>query len=316
MLTTGLLYHPDYLKHDTGKYHPENASRLSYLMNHLEKKKILSEVEQIEPLNPPMQWIEKIHPQEYIRLIEDFSKHAPAHLDADTVISSETYRVAILSVGGVIDAIDGVMQGKVKNAFCAIRPPGHHAEPDRGMGFCIFNNVAIGARYVQEKYGLKRILIVDWDAHHGNGTQKAFYSDPTVYYFSVHQSPLYPGTGRESEEGEGEGLGYTLNIPMFAGSGDVEYIEVFNNIFSPAALKFAPEFIFISAGFDAHKDEPLANLQLSSKGFKEISQVIMKLAADTCEGRIVSVLEGGYNLKAMASSVEAHLLALLDKKSK
>ncbi|MDH4223068.1 MAG: histone deacetylase [candidate division Zixibacteria bacterium] len=316
MSTTGLVYHPDYLKHDTGKFHPENASRLSYLMEHLEKNKILSLVEQIMPLNPPLEWVEKIHPREYIRLIEDFSGHAPARLDADTVISSETYRVALLSVGGVIAGVDGVMQGRVKNAFCAVRPPGHHAEPGRGMGFCIFNNVAAGARYVQEKYRLKKVLIADWDAHHGNGTQKVFYSDPTVYYFSIHQFPFYPGSGKESEEGEGDGFGYTLNIPMFAGSGDLEYIEVFETIFYPAALKFAPEFIFISAGFDAHMDDPLTDLQISSNGFREMTQVIKRLAEETCEGRIVSVLEGGYNPKALASSVEAHLMTLMGNKSR
>jgi len=313
MLTTGLIYHPDYLKHDTGKVHPESPSRLSFLMDHLERKKIFSELEQIEPLNPPLEWVKRIHPSEYIQLIEEFSKHAPAHLDADTVISSETYRVALLAVGGVLAGVDGVMEGKVGNAFCAIRPPGHHAEPNRGMGFCIFNNVALGVRYVQEKYGLKKVLIVDWDAHHGNGTQKTFYSDPTVYYFSIHQFPFYPGTGKESEKGEGEGLGYTLNIPMFAGSGDLEYIEVFETILYPAALQFAPEFIFISAGFDGHKDDTLTNLQLTDKGFERMTQVIKNLAEKTCQGRLVSVLEGGYNLKALACSVEAHLLALMDK---
>jgi acetoin utilization deacetylase AcuC-like enzyme len=316
MSDTGLVYHPDYLKHDTGKLHPENASRLSFLMDHLEKKKMLSEVKKIEPINPPLEWVRKIHPAEYIQLIEEFSKHAPAYLDADTVISSETYRVALLAVGGVLAGVDEVMQGKVKNVFCAIRPPGHHAEPNRGMGFCIFNNVALGARYVQEKYGLKKVLIVDWDAHHGNGTQKAFYSDPTVYYFSIHQFPFYPGTGEEREKGEGEGLGYTLNIPMFAGSGDLEYIEVFETIFYPAALRFAPEFVFISAGFDGHMDDPLTNLQLSPNGFSKITQVVKELAEKTCEGRIVSVLEGGYNLKALACSVEAHLEVLMGKKTK
>jgi acetoin utilization deacetylase AcuC-like enzyme len=313
MSITGLVYHPDYLKHETGKIHPESPTRLSFLLDCLERKNYYAELVQIEPHNPSLEWVNKIHPLEYIQLIEEYSKHAPGNLDMDTVISSETYRIALLAVGGVLAGVDGVMQGKFNNVFCAIRPPGHHAEPNRGMGFCIFNNVAIGARYVQEKYGLKKVLIVDWDAHHGNGTQKAFYSDPSVYYFSIHQSPFYPGTGKESEKGSGEGMGYTLNIPMFAGSGDLEYKEVFETILYPAALKFAPDFIFISAGFDGHKNDPLTNLQLTSNGFKGMTQVIKELADKTCQGRIVSVLEGGYNLKALACSVEAHLLALMDK---
>ena len=313
MSITGLVYHPDYLKHETGIGHPENPSRLSFLMDHLEKKKYLPEMERMDPHNPSLEWVEKIHPREYIQMIEEFSRHAPSHLDADTVITSETYRVALLAAGGVLAGVDGVLEGKVKNAFCAVRPPGHHAEPNRGMGFCVFNNVAVGARYVQERYGLKKVLIVDWDAHHGNGTQKAFYSDPSVYYFSIHQYPFYPGTGRESEKGQGEGVGYTLNIPMFAGSGDLEYIEVFESILYPAALKFVPDFIFISAGFDGHKDDPLTNLNLTEKGFKRMTQVVKRLAEETCQGKIVSVLEGGYNLKALASSVEAHLRVLMDK---
>jgi acetoin utilization deacetylase AcuC-like enzyme len=182
MSITGLVYHPDYLKHETGKIHPESPSRLSFLLDDLERKNYYPELVQIEPHNPSLEWVNKIHPLEYIQLIEEYSKHAPGNLDMDTVISSETYRVALLAVGGVLAGVDGVMQGRVKNAFCAIRPPGHHAEPNRGMGFCIFNNVAIGARYVQEKYGLKKVLIVDWDAHHGNGTQKAsaFISPPSI----------------------------------------------------------------------------------------------------------------------------------------
>jgi acetoin utilization deacetylase AcuC-like enzyme len=313
MSITGLVYHPDYLKHETGKIHPESPSRLSFLLDYLERKNYYSELVKIEPHNPSLEWVSKIHPLEYIQLIEEYSKHAPGNLDMDTVVSSETYRVALLAVGGVLAGVDGVMQGKVKNVFCAVRPPGHHAEPNRGMGFCIFNNVAVGARYVQEKYRLKKVLIVDWDAHHGNGTQKAFYSDPSVYYFSIHQFPFYPGTGEESEKGSGEGTGYTLNIPMFAGSSDLEYQEVFETILYPAALKYDPDFIFVSAGFDGHKNDLLTNLQLTSNGFKVITQVIKELADKTCQGRIVSVLEGGYNLKALACSVEAHLLALMGK---
>jgi acetoin utilization deacetylase AcuC-like enzyme len=229
------------------------------------------------------------------------------------VVSPDTYRIALLSAGGVLQAIDAVMKKEVENAFCAIRPPGHHAEKSYGKGFCIFNNVAIGAKYIQQKYNLPKVLIVDWDVHHGNGTQNSFYNDPSVYFFSVHQYPFYPGTGAELEEGEEEGFGYTMNVPMVAGSGDVEYLEVFENFFYPVAEKFAPDFILISAGFDAHKDDPLAEIELDEETFQRITQVVVDLAEKCCEGRLVSVLEGGYDLKALATSVEAHLWALMGK---
>jgi acetoin utilization deacetylase AcuC-like enzyme len=209
-------------------------------------------------------------------------------------------------------ALDEVLGKRVNNAFCAVRPPGHHAETERAMGFCIFNNVAIGARYAQMNHKLKKILIVDWDAHHGNGTQHIFYEDPTVFYFSVHQFPHYPGTGSDEEEGEGEGKGFTLNMPMCAGSGDLEYIEVFENILYPEAIKFSPDLILISAGFDGHKDDPLSNLNLSAGGFKRFTQVVLKVAEECCEGRVVSVLEGGYNLKAFSESISSHLSALIE----
>jgi len=179
------------------------------------------------------------------------------------------------------------------------------------MGFCLFNNVAVAARYLQKTYKLKRILIVDWDVHHGNGTQNIFYSDPSVYYFSVHQFPFYPGSGSEEEEGKGEGKGYTLNIPMAPGSGDTEYVEMFENIFYPEAKRFKPDFILVSAGFDGHKDDQLAQINLTEKGYQKMTEVVMKLADETCQSRIVSVLEGGYNLKSLSSSVNAHIETLL-----
>jgi acetoin utilization deacetylase AcuC-like enzyme len=228
----------------------------------------------------------------------------------DTGIGPDSYEVALLSVGGVLTAIDKVMMGKISRVFCAVRPPGHHAEKGRAMGFCIFNNVAIGARYLQGKYSLERVLIIDWDTHHGNGTENAFWSDPTVFYISIHQYPHYPGTGSRLEKGIEAGEGYTLNIPLPAGSGNKEYIEAFNELLVPAINTFSPQFILISAGFDAHQDDPLSGMLLTEDGFEEMTRIILQVAQEHCQGRIVSVLEGGYNLIALSRSVERHLYIL------
>ncbi len=311
MKPTGLIYHPDYLLHDTGTGHPENKNRLVSLMQYLEKTGLLSDLKLIQPnSNPPLQWISKVHSPDYVEMVRQTCLKGNGMLDVDTVVSFDSFKVALLAVEGVLEGVDEVMKGNLSNSFCAIRPPGHHAEKERGKGFCVFNNVAIAAAYLLEKYGLKKILIVDWDAHHGNGTQKIFYDNPRVYYFSTHQFPFYPGTGYENEEGEGEGKGFTFNMPMVAGSGDLEYIEVFENILYPMGLKFSPEFILISAGFDAHQDDPLAGLKVTTQGFRKMTGVVKRLAHECCQGRIVSVLEGGYDPGALSSSVEAHLRIL------
>ncbi len=258
-----------------------------------------------------LEWVTAIHSPEYAKRVRDSCREGVKYMDSvDTPISPESYDVALAAVGGVLSAIDEVMAGNVSNAFCAVRPPGHHALRDRAMGFCLFNNVAISARYVQRKYGLSKVLIVDWDVHHGNGTQAAFYDDPTVLYFSTHQYPFYPGTGSEEEKGTGEGLGYNVNVPMPAGSGDEEYIKAFKEILKPKALEFKPDFVLISAGFDAHKDDLLGGMNVTVKGFEEMTAIVKDIAETCCNGRIVSVLEGGYNLSGLAESVEAHILAL------
>jgi len=282
-------------------------------MEYLKETKIWKDLEFIKPYNPSLKWIKLVHSQEYIKSIEEACKNGVEMLDADTTISRDSYDVALLAAGGVLAGVDAVIQERVKNVFCVVRPPGHHAEHERAMGFCIFNNIAVAARYIQKKHALEKVLIVDWDAHHGNGTQNAFYYDPSVYYFSVHQFPHYPGTGKEDETGEREGTGFTLNMPMAAGSGDVEYLEAFENILYPAAQKFSPDFILISAGFDGHKDDPLSNLNLTAAGYEKLTQTISDLAEECCRGRMVSILEGGYNLKALSESVEAHLFALMGK---
>ena len=204
------------------------------------------------------------------------------------------------------------MQGEVTNAFCAVRPPGHHALADRAMGFCIFNNVAIAARYVQQQYGLSRVLIVDWDVHHGNGTQAAFYDDPSVLYFSVHQFPFYPGSGTEAEKGRGKGLNSTINVPLPRGSGDKEYLEAFEQKLCPAALAFAPQFVFVSAGFDAHENDTLGGMRVTTEGYGKLTRIVKGIADQCCQGRLVAVLEGGYGLGGLADAVETHIRVLMD----
>jgi acetoin utilization deacetylase AcuC-like enzyme len=310
---TGFIYHQDYLKHNTGQAHPESSKRLAHLLENLKNTELWKELELLKPGNPSSKWIKLIHSPAYIKSIEEACQNGVETLDADTTISKDSYDVALLAIGGVLAGVDAVIKKEVRNAFCAVRPPGHHAEYERAMGFCIFNNTAVAARYVQKKHDLKKVLIVDWDAHHGNGSQNAFYEDPSVYYFSVHQFPHYPGTGKEDETGEEEGTGFTLNMPMAAGSGDVEYLEAFQSILYPAAQKFSPDFILISAGFDGHKDDPLSNLNLTADGYEKLTQIILNLAEECCEGRLVSILEGGYDLRAFSESVEAHLSGLMGK---
>jgi acetoin utilization deacetylase AcuC-like enzyme len=231
-------------------------------------------------------------------------------LDPDTGVSPGSWRAALLSAGGALLACDAVLAGKARSAFVCTRPPGHHAEAGRAMGFCLFNNIAVAARHLQRAHGLGRILIVDWDVHHGNGTQHMFETDPTVFYFSTHQFPFYPGTGSARETGSGRGAGFTLNYPMPAGSGDAEYIEVFQSVLCPEIDRVQPEAILISAGFDAHRDDPLAGMSLTEKGYAALTSILREAAGRHCDGRIISLLEGGYDLQALAAAVEAHLLAL------
>jgi acetoin utilization deacetylase AcuC-like enzyme len=311
MKNTGLVYHEDYLRHFAGVGHPESPGRLESIMNHLTETKLLDKLVRIEPYSAETDWIATIHTRDYIDSIKQACEQDYRYLDADTGISAESYQVALLAAGGAMAAADAVMNKKINNAFCAVRPPGHHAESNRAMGFCLFNNVAIAARYLQQKYQLDKILIVDWDVHHGNGTQNSFYDDPTVFYFSVHQWPHYPGTGLHSVKGIGKGEGFTLNVPLSGGRGNDDYIDIFENQLVPMAKNFEPDFILISAGFDGHLQDPLAGMQLTEKGYGQLSQVVVDLADKFCNGRIISLLEGGYNLEMLARSVAAHIEVLL-----
>lgn len=309
-MKTGFVYSTEYLKHSTEVNHPECAERLNAIVKRLTKTGIISKLEQISPEFVTEEWIETIHEKSYIESVKKYCESGIRLVDFDTQISKESFDVAKLAVGGVLKAIDKVQSGEIQNAFCAVRPPGHHAEADRIMGFCLFNNVAIGAKYLQQKYGLKKIAIVDFDVHHGNGTQNSFYNDASVLFISSHQIPLYPGSGMEFEKGAGKGEGFTLNIPLKPESEDIHILEKYFNQVVPKLEEFEPEFLLISAGFDAHVLDPLSNLRITTECFGKITQLLKSVAEKYCDGRIVATLEGGYNLKALGESVESHIKVL------
>jgi acetoin utilization deacetylase AcuC-like enzyme len=310
---TGFVYHPQYLEHDMGAGHPESPDRLRAIVARLERSGVFSRLVRIEPFPASDEWITQVHTVSYV---ETLKRRAPTSgrvsLDPDTSMSSGSLAAAYLAAGGAIAAADAIVAGSVEHAFCAVRPPGHHAERDRAMGFCLFNNVAIAARYLQRRHAMARVLIVDWDVHHGNGTQHTFDNDPSVLFFSTHQYPFYPGTGRATETGDGRGAGATINVPMNVGEGDDTYREVFQKVLLPAADAFQPDFVIVSAGFDAHKDDPLASMGLTEEGYADLTRMVVSIARRHSRGRLLSCLEGGYNLQALSASVERHLLALLD----
>jgi acetoin utilization deacetylase AcuC-like enzyme len=309
---TGLVYHPAFLEHDMGPGHPESPNRLRAIMQRLEESGTVAQLTRIEPRRAEDEWVTQVHSPSYVASL---NRHAPTEgrvsLDPDTSMSPGSLHAAYLAAGGALAAVDAIMAHQVEHVFCAVRPPGHHAEAGRAMGFCLLNNVSIAARYVQKKYGVTRVLIVDWDVHHGNGTQHSFEEDPSVLFFSTHQYPHYPGTGRGTERGKGAGQGFTINVPMEAGEGDAEYHAIFLKALVPAADAFKPEFVIISAGFDAHQDDPLASMGLTEAGYADLTDIVAGIAKRHAKGRILSSLEGGYNLTALAHSVDAHIQALL-----
>jgi acetoin utilization deacetylase AcuC-like enzyme len=309
----GLVYHPAYLEHDMGAGHPESPNRLRAIMQRLEESGTAARLMKIEPRKAEDEWLTQIHTPGYVASLQ---QHAPktgrVSLDPDTSMSPGSLTAAYLAAGGALAAVDAIMAQQVDHVFCAVRPPGHHAEATHAMGFCLFNNVAIAARYAQRRHGLRRVLIVDWDVHHGNGTQHSFEDDPSVLFFSIHQYPHYPGSGRASEQGHGDGAGMTINVPMESGEGDDAYREIFLKSLVPAADDFKPEFIIISAGFDAHKDDPLAGMGLTEEGYADLTRIVTGIAARHAHRRVLSSLEGGYNLTALAASVDRHLIALVE----
>lgn len=312
MPRTALIRHPDFVLHQVGDGHPERPERISNLINKIDQSTLTESLIHIRAEEVARSIALLNHPQKHIDWVESLSSLAlPTLVSADTVACAETPRITRLAAGAVIQAIDTVMQNRANNAFCAVRPPGHHAEYDSAMGFCFYNNIAMGARYLKQHYQLQRIAIIDWDVHHGNGTQHSFADDPSVFFASIHQYPHYPGTGSARENGRGAGEGFTLNIPVPAGSGDADYIDHFRQTIIPRIREFNPEFVLLSAGFDAHRKDPLGQVNLSTEGFAALSDLVLELAATCCAGRLVSVLEGGYDLDALAQSTIAHLQRLL-----
>ncbi|MBN2568294.1 MAG: histone deacetylase [Deltaproteobacteria bacterium] len=302
MLNTGVVKDERYLKHKTAAFHPESPLRLQSIYKMLEETGMNEELIPIEPTHATHETIGMVHEQSYIEFVATTSGEEHSYLDPDTETSPESYETAKLAAGGVCNAIDSVMDGKTDNAFAFVRPPGHHAEADRAAGFCIFNNIAIGALHAIKAFGIERVLIVDWDLHHGNGTQHSFYEDPRVLYFSTHQYPFYPGSGSVNEIGRGKGLGYTINVPLRVGPGDAEYLKIFRTVLEPVALAYRPDLVLLSAGFDTYYKDPLGGMNVTPSGFANLMRVMLNIADECCGGKLVAVLEGGYDPKGLTTS--------------
>ncbi len=311
---TGLMVDRRFERHETGAGHPERPARIAAILDGLTKAGLTEAgsptIRRIVPRAAMHDDAELCHSAEYVRVAEkDISGGATTLSTGDTHVSAASLETAYLALGGVLQTVDALFRGEIDNGFCAVRPPGHHATPTRGMGFCIFNNIAIAARHAQKHHGAKRVLIVDWDVHHGNGTQDIFYDDGSVYFFSTHQWPLYPGTGKATDRGKGAGLGFTLNCPFAAGAR-AEILDAFKTKLVPAARDFKPDLILISAGFDSREGDPLGGFKLTDEDFAELTRIMLDLAREHCKGRLISVLEGGYNLDGLASAVVSHVKAL------
>jgi acetoin utilization deacetylase AcuC-like enzyme len=308
---TALLADPLYKRHIPGPGHPERPARLDAVVCALEDSGLIAQMLRVPPRAATEDEVAACHTRKYIEVVKhDVAHDYEALSTGDTALSAESLAIALQAVGGVLNAVDAVIERRAQNAFCVVRPPGHHATPDRGMGFCIFNNVALAARYAQRRHGIERVLIADWDVHHGNGTQDIFYADGSVFFFSTHQHPWYPGTGRPDETGERAGLGTTLNCPFPAGAGRAEIMGAFQDKVLPAARDFKPDLVLISAGFDSRLGDPLGRFTLSDTDFADLTTLLLEIADTYAGGRLVSVLEGGYSLEGLASAAVAHVNAL------
>jgi acetoin utilization deacetylase AcuC-like enzyme len=306
MAQTAVVVDRAYLKHDPGEGHPERPERIRILLD-LAEQMDPQEFELLPPRPAARTDLESRHGREYVALIETTSKSNRYALDGDTITSRDSFGVGLLAVGGFLRLLDAIAAREHRNGFALVRPPGHHAMKNRAMGFCLFNTMAIGAEHIKRIYGAKRILIMDWDVHHGNGTQAAFYDDPTVLFISTHQFPYYPGTGAVNEVGVDAGEGFTVNIPLPAGCGDAEYLQVFNDIVLPSAEKFEPEWVLVSAGFDPHRRDPLGGMAVTEEGFASMAALLVQTAERYADGRIAFLLEGGYDLAGLRNSVAAVL---------
>ncbi len=308
-MTTAIVHHPIFQQHDTGPGHPETPSRYKVVMDALRNDASLwSTLVEVEAREAPRGDIQAAHSPQLYKQVERVVSEGLGYLDADTVVSMRSFDAAKHAAGAPCQAIDLIMKGEVGNAFVPVRPPGHHATEERAMGFCLFNNVAVAARYAQQHYPeIERVAIIDWDVHHGNGTQGIFYDDPSVYFFSSHQYPWYPGTGTRGEKGTGRGRGYTLNLPLRAATPAAEQKRAFEAALDEMAASFSPDLIIISAGFDSHLGDPLGQLLLEDKDFVDLTRALKEWAASSCQGRLVSCLEGGYNLETLGETVRAHV---------
>ncbi|MCX5850446.1 MAG: histone deacetylase [Deltaproteobacteria bacterium] len=311
-LKAGIVKDWRYLNHDPGSFHPETPTRLKAIYELLEAPNVADAFELIEPREATLEEIALVHSKSYIQLVAGTAGKRHISLDCDTVTSAESYDVAKLAVGGLLNAVDLVVDRDVANAFAIVRPPGHHAEEDGAAGFCIFNNVAIAALYAIKKYRFKRVLIVDWDLHHGNGTQHSFYNDPRVLYFSTHQYPFYPGSGSIHEIGMGPGLGYTINVPLGGGPGDAEFLRIYRKILDPVARAYKPDLVLLSAGFDIYMKDPMGGMNVTTRGFAQLARVLLDIADECSKGRFAVTLEGGYHIDGQAQSVKAVLREMND----
>ncbi len=310
MGTTGFVSSQVFLEHDTGPGHVERAARLVAVQERLAHSGLLEQLEALDPAAAELRWIKAVHEPAHVERIHQAILHGEPRLDADTTISPASWDAALIAVGGALEATEHIARGKWRNAFLAARPPGHHAEYERAMGFCLFNTAMIAARYAQSELGLARVAILDWDVHHGNGTQQLSEHDPTIFYVSLHEYPHYPGTGAHEERGLGRGAGSVLNLPMSSGAGDEPYLAAFEQQALPAIEAFAPDLVIVSAGFDAHVLDPLSSTRVTTEGFRRMSEGICALAQRVAGGKLLSVLEGGYDLEGLSSSVQAHLEVL------
>jgi acetoin utilization deacetylase AcuC-like enzyme len=302
MMATGYVYDPIYLEHDLPG-HPENQQRLKTILHVLEQHKMLDRLVSIPAAPVTRERLERVHEPQYIQLVERMSRQGGGHLDMDTYVRPASFDAALMAAGGLVEATSAVLDGEVNNAFALVRPPGHHALQNRGMGFCLFNNIAVATRYALTERGLDRVLIMDFDVHHGNGTQDEFERDPAVMFISTHQYPHYPGTGYWNEIGSGQGKGSIVNVPLSGGVGNDGFARIFQQVIGPMAWRFQPQMILVSAGYDAHWDDPLAYMQLSVGGYAQIARALKSLAEELCGGRLVFTLEGGYHLEALSYSI-------------
>ena len=308
-MATAIIHHPIFREHDTGPGHPETPSRYQVVMDALRgDADVWSSLVEVQAREAPRGDIQAAHSPQLYKLVERVVSEGIGYLDADTIVSMRSFDAARHAAGAPCQAIDLIMKGEVNNAFVPVRPPGHHATEERAMGFCLFNNVAVAARYAQQRYPeIDRVAIIDWDVHHGNGTQGIFYDDPSVYFFSSHQYPWYPGTGTRGEKGTGRGLGYTMNLPLRAATPATEQKRAFESALDDMSASFNPDLIIISAGFDSHVGDPLGQLMLKDEDFVEMTRAVKQWAASSCQGRLVSCLEGGYNLETLGETVRAHV---------